>query len=101
MDRGVWLVAVDSSARQPRGQEREGVDMVVVATAYDRPLAVLRHDEGERGGMTLRGWIEIPYCAHVLKHPPSQSLATVAISPARSSLHSRMRLTALPPNETA
>ena len=45
--------------------------MVVVAAAHDRPLAVLRHDEGQRRGVDLaRMDRDSVLRAHVLKHPP-------------------------------
>src|ERR1700730_13177410 len=45
--------------------------MLVVAAAHDGPLAVLRHDERQRGGMDLaRMDRDSVLRAHVLKHPP-------------------------------
>jgi len=72
MDRGVRLVTVDMQrAAAAEVQKREGVNMRVVATAHDRPLAVLRHDERQRGGIDLaRMDRDSVLRAHVLKHPP-------------------------------
>src|SRR6267378_568347 len=69
---GIRLVPVDMQrAAAAEVQQRKGVDMLVVATAYDRPLAVLRHDERQRGGIDL-AWMDRDsvFRAHVLKHPP-------------------------------
>ena len=47
------------------------MDMLVIAAAHDRPLAVLRHDEGQRGGADLaRMDRDAVLRAHVLEHPP-------------------------------
>jgi hypothetical protein len=71
VDRGVRLVTVDMQrAAAAEVQEREGVDVVVVAAAHDRPLAVLRHDERQRRRIDLaRMDRDSILRAHVLKHP--------------------------------
>ena len=60
---------------------RKGLEIVVVAAAHDRPLAVLRHDEGERGTAHLPGWDRdaVFIVAMSWNMRPSQSSATVAI----------------------
>ena len=72
MDRGIRLVTVDMQcAATAEVEKRKGMDMLVVAAAHDRPLAVLRHDEGQRGGVDLaRMDRDSILRAHVLKHPP-------------------------------
>ena len=72
MDRGIRLVAVDvQRAAAVQVQMREGMNVLVVAAADDGALAVLRHDEGERGGVDLARMDRDPVLrAHVLKHAP-------------------------------
>src|ERR1700710_2873275 len=71
MNRRIRLVAVDvQRAATLQVQHREGMDMLVVAAAYDRALAVLWHDEGERGGVDLaRMNRDAVFRAHVPEHP--------------------------------
>jgi len=71
MDRRIRLVTVDMKrAAAAEVQQREGMDMCVVAAAHDRPLAVLRHDERQRRGIDLaRMDRDSILRAHVLKHP--------------------------------
>ena len=70
MDRGVRLVAVDMQrAASPEIEHRKRMDMLVVAAAHDRPLAVLRHDERQRRGVDLaRMDRDSVFRAHVLEH---------------------------------
>ena len=70
MDRGVRLVAVDMQrAAALEVEHREGMDVLVVAAADDGALAVLRHDEGQRGGIDLaRMDRDSVFRAHVLEH---------------------------------
>src|SRR5438309_4387956 len=52
-------------------EDRKRVDVFVVAAAHDGALAVLWHDEGQRGGVDLaRMNRDAVLRAHVLKHPP-------------------------------
>ena len=72
MDRGIRLVTVDMQrAAAAEVEQRERMDMVVVAAAHDRPLALLRHDERQRRGFDLARMDRNSVLrAHVLKHPP-------------------------------
>ena len=54
MDCSIRLMAVDMQrAAALQIKHRKGVDILVVATAYDGALAVFRHDERQRGGVDL------------------------------------------------
>ena len=80
------------------------MDVLVVAAADDGALAVLRHDEGQRGGVDLSRMDRDPYFALMSWNMrPSQSLAMVAIRSGTmpSFAQQNAAVTALPPNETA
>ncbi len=70
VDRGVRLVAVDMQrAAVAEIEQRERMNMRVVAAAHDRPLAILRHDKGQRRRADLaRMDRDSILRAHVLKH---------------------------------
>src|ERR1700753_785834 len=72
MNRGVGLVAIDMKrAATAEIEQRKRMDMRVVTAAYDRPLAVLRHDERQRREIDFP-WMNgnAVFRAHVLKHSP-------------------------------
>jgi hypothetical protein len=70
MNCGIRLVSVQMKRTAAREmQNREGVKMVVVATAYDRPPTVIRHDERQRRGSDLPGVNrDSIFGRHVQKH---------------------------------
>ena len=77
VDRRVGLVPVDMQ-RAAAGdiEHRERRQIVVVAAAHDRALAVVRHDEGQRRVLDLAGWRWIRICAAMSRNMrPSQSSA--------------------------
>src|SRR5215469_12593362 len=72
MDGGIRLVAIDMQcAAAAEIEQRKGMDMPVVTTTHDRALAVLRHDERQRGRVDL-AWVDgdSVFRAHILEHPP-------------------------------
>ena len=72
VDRGIRLVTVDvQHAAIAKIEQREGMDVGVVAATHDRALAVLWHDKGQRRGVDLaRMDRDSILRAHVLEHPP-------------------------------
>src|SRR5262245_61459954 len=70
VDRGIGLVSIDMQrAATAEIEHREGMNMLVVAAAHDRALAVLGHDKRQRGGIDLaRVKRNSVFGGHVLKH---------------------------------
>src|SRR2546421_8374817 len=71
VDRGIRLVTVDMQhAAIAKIEQRERMDVGVVAAAHDRAFALLWHDKGQRRRVDLaRMDRDSVLRAHVLKHP--------------------------------